>query len=224
MTRPLWCILLSRTSQLYCDTISCVSNLTVVYFLQAAMSSGPKVRFGTKLPSMTSNCASQERARGVRSGGCRVSPACSGSGAHGSTHPPTHHSHTHAHTHTQAHHETLLIARHLDTVDAGVFEPLAPGRNARRGVAAPPSATPCARAYACSALRIVLCECMRRRRKGCWHSLGAHVGPVGRKDGRDDLDGPRLAVEHGRRTRTALRNRRTRHREARAQGESGKHC
>lgn len=141
-------------------------------------------------------------------------------------HPPTHspHSHTHAHTHTQAHHETLLIARHLDTVDAGVFEPLAPGRNARRGVAAPPSATPCARAYACSALRVVLCECMRRRRKGCWHSLGAHVGPVGRKDGRDDLDGPRLAVEHGRRTRTALRNRRTRHREARAEGESGEHC
>mmetsp|Transcript_31569 Transcript_31569/g.102103 ORF Transcript_31569/g.102103 Transcript_31569/m.102103 type:complete len:313 (-) Transcript_31569:97-1035(-) len=45
----------SIVSQLYCDTISCVSNLTVVYFLQAAMSSGPKVRFGTKLPSMTSN-------------------------------------------------------------------------------------------------------------------------------------------------------------------------
>jgi len=72
VTRPLWCILLSRTSQLYCDTISCVSNLTVVYFLQAAMSSGPKVRFGTKLPSMTSNCASREGARGVRSGGCRL--------------------------------------------------------------------------------------------------------------------------------------------------------
>ena len=108
---------------MYCDTISCVSNLTVVYFLQAAMSSGPKVRFGTKLPSMTSNCASREGARGVRSGGCRVAGFDVGGGRPGQRqsfagmlgqwcarkHPPTH-SPTLSHTHTLTHKHTTRLS------------------------------------------------------------------------------------------------------------------
>merc|ERR1740127_22024 len=37
------------------ETMSCVSNMSLVVLRCAAMTSGPNVRLGTKLPSMTSN-------------------------------------------------------------------------------------------------------------------------------------------------------------------------
>ena len=100
----------SMDSQLYWETMSCVSNGTLVYLRHAAISCGPNLR-GRRSASRKRGLAVTWR-RGAR----------------------------------QVWHEVAVHGVELDAVDAGVLQPLA---------------------------------------------LGAHVRPVSRQHGRDDLDGPR---------------------------------